>query len=170
MQAGLGVAYVDAGRFADAVSLLEEVHRRAAAEGIDPAEAANVLLKAYVGAGRRAEGIALAKEHARAARQHFPPGSPDLAAALASPGQALMEVKAYADAEPLLLDTYRGLKRGADNARTPSHDQQVPLRDAVARLVQLYEAWDKPYEAARWRKELEARPSAVPTWSRGPSE
>jgi len=26
----------------------------------------------------------------------------------------------------------------------------------VERLVQLYEAWDKPDEAARWRKELEA--------------
>jgi non-specific serine/threonine protein kinase/serine/threonine-protein kinase len=161
MQAGLGVAYLDAGRFADAVSMLEEVHQ-SGAEGIDPAEAGNVLLTAYVGAGKKAEAAALAKEQARAARQHVPADSLDLAAALAPPGQALMEVGAYADAEPLLLDNYKGLKRAAADARTPSHDQQVRLRDSVARLVQLYEVWDKPDEAAKWRKELEARPSAGP--------
>jgi eukaryotic-like serine/threonine-protein kinase len=77
MQAGLGVAYLDARRFADAVPLLEEVNRRAAAEGLDPAEASNVLLTAYLGAGKAAEAAALAKEQARAARQHFPPDSPD---------------------------------------------------------------------------------------------
>jgi hypothetical protein len=30
------------------------------------------------------------------------------------------------------------------------------LRAAVERLVQLYDGWNKPDEAARWRKELAA--------------
>ena len=30
------------------------------------------------------------------------------------------------------------------------------LTEALERLVQLYDAWDKPDEAAKWRKELEA--------------
>jgi hypothetical protein len=32
------------------------------------------------------------------------------------------------------------------------------LREALERLVRLYDAWDKPEEAARWGKELEAGP------------
>ena len=34
------------------------------------------------------------------------------------------------------------------------------LTEALERLVQLYEATDKPDEAARWRKELEATQAA----------
>ena len=72
-----------------------------------------------------------------------------------------MEVGAHADAEPLLLDNYRGLKRAADEAGVASQSQRVLLRDAVARLIDLYDAWGKPDEAAKWRNELEARPAVV---------
>ena len=30
------------------------------------------------------------------------------------------------------------------------------LKHAAERLLQLYEAWEKPDEAAKWRRELEA--------------
>jgi tetratricopeptide (TPR) repeat protein/tRNA A-37 threonylcarbamoyl transferase component Bud32 len=162
MQAGLGAAYCDARRFADAVPVLEDVYRRATAGDLDVAEVGKVLLTAYVGAGKTAEARALATEQARTARQQFPSGSPELAAALAAPGQALMEVGAYADAEPLLLDNYKGLRQAADEVHPPpkDRDQQVLLRDAVARLVQLYDGWGKPDEAAKWRKEFEAAHAA----------
>jgi outer membrane protein assembly factor BamD (BamD/ComL family) len=44
---------------------------------------------------------------------------------------------------------------------------KVRLTEALQRLVQLYDAWGKPDEAARWRKELDAakaneRPPAAP--------
>jgi serine/threonine protein kinase/tetratricopeptide (TPR) repeat protein len=154
MESVLADTYCDAGRFADAVPLLEDVHRRATATDFDLAAIDNALLTAYVKTGKSAEAVALAREEAQAARRQFPPGSAELAAALAPAGQALMEVGAHVDAEPLLLDNYRGLKYAADEA--PSQDQQVLLRDAAARLVHLYEAWGKADEAAKWRKEFDA--------------
>jgi non-specific serine/threonine protein kinase/serine/threonine-protein kinase len=160
MQASLGTAYCDAGRFADAIPPLEEVHRRASAKDFDLDAIGNALLTAYVGAGKTTEAAALAKDQARAARQRFRAGSRELSAALAPPGQALMEVGAHADAEPMLLDSYWGLRRAADGAPVAPQAQQVLLRDAVARLIRLYEAWGKADEAAKWRNELEAPPPA----------
>jgi tetratricopeptide (TPR) repeat protein len=169
MQAALGTAYCDARRFADAVPVLEEVHRRAPIEDPVLAGAGTELLTAYVGAGKTAEARALASEQAQAARRQFPAGSLELAAALAAPGRALVEAGAYADAEPLLLDNYKGLRQAADEARRPSKDQQILLQDAVMWLVRLYDTWGKPEEAAKWRKELEAaQPAGGPARLKGP--
>jgi hypothetical protein len=43
----------------------------------------------------------------------------------------------------------------------------LPLSEAMERLVQLFDAWDKPDQAARWRKELEAykKPAGEPAQS-----
>ena len=158
IQADLGAAYRDSDRFADAIPLLEDVCRKGAnAPGL--AWVGNALLTCYVGAGRRAEAIALATEQARAAREQLPADSPELAAELAPPGQALTQVGAYAEAEPLLLIGYEGLKQS--EARTPPQVDRR-LQNAVERLVELYEAWDKPTEAVRWRKVLQARAAARP--------
>ena len=156
MQAGLAAAYCDARRYAEAVPLLEEVCRRRAEER-DLSWAGDALLTAYVELGKSAEAAALAREQAQAARQQLPAGSRELAAALAPPGQALMEVGAHADAEPLLLDNYNGLKRSADEGPVLSNEQRVLLQDAVARLVRLYDGWGKRDEAAKWRKKLEPK-------------
>jgi serine/threonine protein kinase len=69
-------------------------------------------------------------------------------------GACLLGQKKYAEAEPLLLDGYHGLKQ-----RRPQGHSFRPryLAEAVERLVQLYEATRRPDEAAKWRKELEAR-------------
>ena len=37
------------------------------------------------------------------------------------------------------------------------------LPAALERLAQLYEAWDKPDEASKWRKDLEAQRQAAAT-------
>ncbi len=69
-------------------------------------------------------------------------------------GGALLGQKKYAEAEPLLLAGYEGMKQ---------REQTIPaaakgrIREALERLVQLYEATGKPDEAAKWRKELKAR-------------
>jgi hypothetical protein len=68
-------------------------------------------------------------------------------------GATLLGQGKYADAEPLLLQGYRGLK-GREKTIPPQDKGRVP--QALGRLVQLYEAWGKPDEAARWRKDLEA--------------
>jgi serine/threonine protein kinase len=67
-------------------------------------------------------------------------------------GGSLLGQKKYADAEPLLLQGYEGLK--VREARIPANSK-VRLAEALERLVQLYDAWDKPEEAAKWRKEKE---------------
>jgi eukaryotic-like serine/threonine-protein kinase len=69
-------------------------------------------------------------------------------------GGAFLGQTKYADAEPLLLAGYEGMKQR--EAKIPN-EGHVRLTEALHRLVQLYEAWDRPEQATNWRKELEAR-------------
>ncbi len=80
-------------------------------------------------------------------------------------GMALLGQKKYAEAEPLLLAGYDGMKRQED--KIPAQGK-VRLTEAAVRLVQLYEATGKPGEAAKWRKELEAIPATQKTPERHP--
>jgi eukaryotic-like serine/threonine-protein kinase len=67
-------------------------------------------------------------------------------------GGALAGQQKYADAEPLLLAGYEGMKRREAKIPLPG---KVRLREAVERLVNLYDAWGKKDEADKWRKVLE---------------
>jgi hypothetical protein len=67
-------------------------------------------------------------------------------------GGALLGQEKYADAEPLLLRGYEGMKQREKTIPPPG---KVRLPEAVGRLVQLYEATGKEDEAARWRAERE---------------
>jgi hypothetical protein len=152
------------------------------------------LLTAYAQAGKKAEAAALLAAQVQTARKQFPASSPKLAAALADVGKAVLDGKAYADAEPLLRESltlsehhapdawetdqarsllggallgqrkyadaepllfrgYEGMKRRAE--KVPAQAKVQQLRETLERLVRLYDAWDKPDEAAKWRKELE---------------
>ena len=68
-------------------------------------------------------------------------------------GGALLGQQKYAEAEPLLLQGYDGLKQRQDKIPPAGH---VRLTEAMERLVRLYDAWGKKDQADRWRKELEA--------------
>jgi tetratricopeptide (TPR) repeat protein len=68
-------------------------------------------------------------------------------------GRALLGQKKYAEAEPLLLAGYQGMKKRQDKVPPAGKPR---LKEAVQRLVQLYEETDRKDEAAKWRKELEA--------------
>jgi len=72
-------------------------------------------------------------------------------------GGALLGEKKYADAEPLLVAGYQGMKER--EAKIPPREKPR-LTEALEHLIQLYEATNKPGEAAKWRKELEARNAA----------
>jgi tetratricopeptide (TPR) repeat protein len=72
-------------------------------------------------------------------------------------GGALLGQKKYADAASLLLAGYQGLKR-LESTSPPA--AKMRCSQALTRLVQLYEATGKKEEAAKWRKELEARKAA----------
>jgi serine/threonine protein kinase/tetratricopeptide (TPR) repeat protein len=78
-------------------------------------------------------------------------------------GASLLGQREYAEAEPLLIRGYEGLK--SREARFfPQLKKTVP--EAAARLVQLYEAWGKPEKAAEWRHKLTAA-KEVPHPSKG---
>jgi hypothetical protein len=68
-------------------------------------------------------------------------------------GEALLGQKQYAAAEPLLVQGYTGMK---EREAKITKDGPAFLTQALERLVHLYDAWDKPDEAAKWRQELEA--------------
>jgi serine/threonine-protein kinase len=59
-------------------------------------------------------------------------------------GECLVALRRYDEAEPLLIESYQMLKtsQGAHNPRT---------RDALRRLIGLYENWPKPELAAQYR-------------------
>jgi WD40 repeat protein/tetratricopeptide (TPR) repeat protein len=67
-------------------------------------------------------------------------------------GEALVGQKKRAEAEPLLVEGYEGMKQRA--AKIPIQGKPR-LAEALERLVELYDAWGKPDQATRWRRELE---------------
>jgi tetratricopeptide (TPR) repeat protein len=69
-------------------------------------------------------------------------------------GEAIRGQGQYAEAEPLLVQGYQGMKER--EAKIPPRGK-VRLTEALERLVRLYEDWNRPAEAARWREKLEAR-------------
>jgi non-specific serine/threonine protein kinase/serine/threonine-protein kinase len=67
-------------------------------------------------------------------------------------GSALLSQKKYADAQPLLLAAYEGMKDippGIGVVWPGVCDP--PIFEVLDRLIELYTAWDKPEEAKKWR-------------------
>lgn len=73
-------------------------------------------------------------------------------------GGALLGQKKYADAEPLLLAGYEGLKQ---REKTIPPKDKICISEAIERLVQHYQATEKKDEAAKWRKTLEGQAGKV---------
>ena len=68
-------------------------------------------------------------------------------------GEALLDQNKLADAEPLLVSGYEGMKQRA--SQIPPQDKARLLK-ALDRLVRLYEALGRPEKAMRWRQERES--------------
>jgi tetratricopeptide (TPR) repeat protein len=79
-------------------------------------------------------------------------------------GEALLMQQKYADAQPLLLSAYEGLKQR--QAGLPA-EGRGSLTRAATRLVQLYKAWGKNDQAARWQEVLESLPPKTPLEAQG---
>jgi hypothetical protein len=65
-------------------------------------------------------------------------------------GDALLGLKKYAEAEPLLVKGYEGMKE-REKAIPPQ--AQGRLSAGADRLIELYTATDKPEEVKKWRAE-----------------
>jgi serine/threonine protein kinase len=70
-------------------------------------------------------------------------------------GGCLLRQKQYAEAEPLLLSGYSGMK---DRQAKLGEEGRQRLAEAGERIVALYQAWGKPEEARQWRDRLKALP------------
>jgi hypothetical protein len=101
--ANLGVNYRDSGRLDEAIPLLEEAYR-AGGKLPDLRWVGAQLLDAYAKAGRSTEAAKLVPEFLAETRKALPKDSAQLAGALAQTGLTLLQVQAYADAEPLLRE------------------------------------------------------------------
>jgi tetratricopeptide (TPR) repeat protein len=66
-------------------------------------------------------------------------------------GGSLLVEKKFAEAEPLLLSGYQGMKQ---REGTIPFEGKPRLSEALQRLVQLYEATDRRDQAAEWKKKL----------------
>ena len=66
-------------------------------------------------------------------------------------GGALLGQKKYAVAEPLLVSAYEGLH---EYENTIPAMKKKHLRESIERLVQLYDATNRPTEATQWKEKL----------------
>jgi serine/threonine protein kinase len=94
--------------------------------------------------GKAAEGETYLREALAIRKKVLPPDDSMIPSAASGLGECLTAQKRYAEAEPLLTDSYNELKSklGEQNKRTV---------EARQRLVKLYELWEKPDLAARYR-------------------
>ena len=114
-----------------------------------PATAASEadLAEAYVAEGKFTQSEALARE-AEAFQQTHEPDNWQIFWAESLLGASLAGEKRYVEAEPLLIEGYRGMVERKDRMPIPK------LRDvdlARAWIVQMYVAWGKPKKANEWR-------------------
>jgi hypothetical protein len=70
-------------------------------------------------------------------------------------GGSLLAQKKFMEAELLLVSGYDGIK--SREAKIPAASK-LRLTEAGARIVQLYDAWEKPERAAEWRTRLGLAP------------
>jgi serine/threonine protein kinase/tetratricopeptide (TPR) repeat protein len=153
----LAGAYQAARRFELALPLYEETLTRMKPKlGHDHPDTLlimNNLGKGYVQTGQTAKAVPILRECLAIWETKEPDGwkTFDTKSML---GAALVGEKRYAEAEPLLLGGYEGMRR---REATIPPVQRVRLIEALRWIGQLYDAWGKADEAAKWRKELEAR-------------
>jgi serine/threonine protein kinase len=152
----LAGAYRSVGRTAEAIPLYEQVRgHQIRTLGPEHPHTLITLLSlalAYRAAGRTAEAEPLLRESV-VIRQKKQPDNWVTFYAKSLLGDSLAGQKKYAEAEPLLLSGYEGLKQ---RARKLPPRARPHLTEALEQLVQLYDAWGQKDQAAKWRKELEA--------------
>jgi hypothetical protein len=114
----------------------------------DATQSMGYLATLYRSEGQYAKAEAVLREML-AAREAFRPAAWTTANTRAQLGDVLYRQQKYAEAEPLLLAGYAGLKQHEEGVPPPTRG--VAFRGVTARLVLLYEATGKPAEAAKWR-------------------
>jgi serine/threonine protein kinase len=108
------------------------------------------LADAYNAAGQHAKAEPVLRE-CLAIREKSQPDDWTTFAARSQLGGSLLGQKKYAEAEPLILAGYEGMKARAAKMSAPA---KPLLTEAAQRVVRLYEAWGKVEQAAGWKTKL----------------
>ncbi len=150
----LGVLYRDLKRFDESESTFRELltarRRLVGDEHLDVAQTLGELAETLIRQERFADAEPLLREALviDAAKQPDNWGHSLDQMRLAA---SLLGQQKHAAAEPLLLAAYQGFTKSRE--LLPPWGKKY-LLETVQHLVELYDAWDKPDEAAKWRKEL----------------
>jgi serine/threonine protein kinase/Tfp pilus assembly protein PilF len=153
------LAYVEGGKKKEAITLVAE-QVEAARKEVPPGSLRLAITLAN--AGKRLLRVKADAEAEKllgeclSIREKQAPDSWEAHDARSHLGAALLGQAKYAEAESLLVAAYEGLKKSASDQKQPiTGSSATSSRYAVLEwLVRLYSAWDKPDEAARWRKVL----------------
>jgi len=150
----LADAYTAAGKYTGAEPLLRDALERAR-KRFGPADPRTAGAMAQLGLNRiqqrkwaKAETVL---RECLAIRQKVQPDDWSTFNTRSVLGGSLLGQKKLAEAEPLILGGYEGMK--ACEAKIPAPDKPR-LTEAAERVVQLYEAWGKNDKAAEWRAKL----------------
>jgi hypothetical protein len=160
----LAAAYRDAKRFDRAAALartvLERERRRQPLHEQRLATALAELGLTLLQGGRPGEGELPLRE-CLALREQKQPGHWLMFNTRSLLGGALMGQKKYREAEPLLLEGYRGLKA---REKTIPPIGKVRLTEVLERLALLYQATGPEDKAAQWAKKLATAKLAQQLW------
>jgi eukaryotic-like serine/threonine-protein kinase len=115
----------------------------------------NDLVQGYLAQGRWTGAEATARECLGLCEKHVPE-SWIRYHTMSRLGASLAGQQKYAEAEPLLIGGYEGLKTREANISAP---WRKDLTEAGSRVIALFEAWAKPEKAAHWRAKL--KPTSV---------
>jgi hypothetical protein len=151
---GLAAAYVSAGRPAEAEPLFRDSLKRARKQ-FGPADPRTTAAMAQVGLNLLQQGQWSAAEpvlrECLAVREKSQPDDWRTFNSRSQLGGSLLGQKKFVESEPLIVAGYEGLKAREAKISTPG---KPLLPEAAQRVVQLYEAWGKPEQAAAWKEKL----------------
>jgi hypothetical protein len=151
----LALAYEHAGRLAEAEPIEREILTSVRSRGDKESAAVANFLAECAFARLLEERFAQAEPFAReclAIREKLVPDDWLTFNTFSILGGSLLGQKKYAEAEPLLLSGYEGLK--AREEKIPAVGT-ILIQEALERLVQLDEATSRPARAAEWKVKLD---------------
>jgi tetratricopeptide (TPR) repeat protein len=148
-QWGIGLAEKGDARLAvEALREALQIQHRYASDGDAEVVGTRVALGwALTGSGQAKEAEPLLRDCLEIRRRILPAGHWQTASSESLLGACLTALGRYTEAEPLLLHAQADLQAVRD--LPPAR-----LRQARRRIVQLYEAWGKPKQAAAWRAKV----------------
>jgi serine/threonine-protein kinase len=111
-----------------------------------------LLGRTLVDHGKYAEAEPVLRECLEIRREVLVAGHWLIGNAMSNLGEALAGQGKYEEVEPLLVDGFEQIRAREWSINYLYRDAR--LREALHRLIDFYDAWGKPEQAAEWRSEL----------------